>query len=459
MTDKSLAKLFLPFRKKTYFNWINIIKRADRRTEIFLVGGTVRDVLLKRKTRDFDFVVTQIKLNELFLLLKKLGQVNLVGKRFGVLKFKPANEEITFDIALPRKEISINLRGIHTDFKIVHDEKLTIEDDLKRRDFTINAMAYKWSDNALIDPENGLTDLITGKIKTVGQPSKRFAEDYIRMLRAIRFACELDFEIEKNTGREIIKNIKYIKRPDVPGEPIAKEIVKSLSASPLKAFDYFNHYGVVKTLLPKSLSATETSSKTRKFLEEINNPRLSKKYTAPTINSLLAAWLHSAAQTISVKSIRPQAVIDLFNDLKLSSADTEIDIKRVKKIISASALVYELPKRKAKLTTIEQALFINKKIDDEILLYIYALAKTYSTSDKTWSDSYKLLTQLLKKYFPNKKFPPQLLSGGEIAKTGIAKQKISPILNRLREAQLNKLITTKIQAKKLVANLLRQWKN
>src|SRR3989344_456234 len=121
------------------------------------------------------------------IFLKKFGKVDLVGKRFGVFKFKPrgwTGEEI--DIALPRTEHSLNFSGAYRDFKIQSKANLKIEDDLSRRDFTINAMAIKISQistpkahppraqklksqNYLVDPFGGLNDLNKKIIRTVGK--------------------------------------------------------------------------------------------------------------------------------------------------------------------------------------------------------------------------------------------------------------------------------------------------
>src|SRR3989338_7107095 len=144
--------------------FIKGLSRRYPKAEIFLVGGAVRDLMLNRPTTDFDFVLRHVSKNDLQKFLAKHGKVNLVGKRFGVFKFRPkgwAGEEI--DIALPRTEHSLNFTGAYRDFKIQSNAKLKIEDDLSRRDFTINAMAIKISQisnlksqNYLVDPFGGL---------------------------------------------------------------------------------------------------------------------------------------------------------------------------------------------------------------------------------------------------------------------------------------------------------------
>ncbi len=232
-----------------------------------MVGGAVRDAILGRPTKDYDFVVRGVSKAELQKFLASQGKVNLVGKRFGVFKFRPkgwVGEEI--DIALPRTEHSIGLTGAYRDFKINSNASLKIEDDLSRRDFTINAMAFRLAPTSykliptsyLIDPFNGLNDLRKGIIRTVGNPDTRFREDYSRMLRAIRFACQLDFEIETKTWKSVIKNIINLNKKIggervVPPEVIAKELVKAVSHNPVWAIELLDKSGAVKQLFPELL--------------------------------------------------------------------------------------------------------------------------------------------------------------------------------------------------------------
>ena len=137
----------------------NVYRRAG--AEIFLVGGAVRDIILKRHPIvDYDFVVRGWEINELEKILAGAGKVNLVGKRFGVFKFIPKGKKISepLDIALPRTELSLASGG-YRDFKVKSKADLLIEEDLGRRDFTVNALAYELRSARLVDEFNGLRDL------------------------------------------------------------------------------------------------------------------------------------------------------------------------------------------------------------------------------------------------------------------------------------------------------------
>ncbi|HBX16465.1 MAG TPA: hypothetical protein DEF57_04215, partial [Candidatus Magasanikbacteria bacterium] len=220
--------------------------------KIYLVGGIVRDWILKRVSQDYDFVVSGVPTKKLEAFLKTQGQVNLVGRRFGVFKFTPKKSTLTLDIALPRTEHAWGTGG-YKDVETQSDWRLPIEEDLKRRDFTINAMALEMSEKKLIDPFDGQTDLKKKLIKTVGKPRERFKEDYSRMLRALRFAAQLNFTIEKNTWLALIKMMKKISNGIVPAEVIAKEFIKSLMSDPVKTLDLWGASGALKYLMPELL--------------------------------------------------------------------------------------------------------------------------------------------------------------------------------------------------------------
>src|SRR3989339_690187 len=168
--------------------------------KVYLVGGAVRDLILARPTKDYDLVVGGVEAAALEHWLMEHGQVNLVGKTFGVFKWQPAGwAGEAIDVALPRTEhVSVG-SGQYRDFKIQSQPDLPIEDDLLRRDFTINALALDLENNNLIDPSRGLSDIKKGIIRTVGKPEKRFKEDLSRTLRGLRQACQLNFKIEPTT--------------------------------------------------------------------------------------------------------------------------------------------------------------------------------------------------------------------------------------------------------------------
>ncbi len=230
-----------------------LLEIPDRfpKAEVFLVGGIVRDLLIKRKSEDYDFMVTGVALGPLAKYLQEKGQVNLVGKNFGVLKFRPKNSVLTFDLSLPRTEFSTK-DGSRRDFSVQYDPALSVEEDLQRRDFTINAMAFNIRTKKLIDPFNGQQDLKKRLIRAVGKPKERFREDYSRILRAIRFACQLNMEIEKNTWAELKKLVANVFASEmVPQEIIGTEFLKSFDANPAKWWVLAESARIMPLLFPE----------------------------------------------------------------------------------------------------------------------------------------------------------------------------------------------------------------
>ncbi len=230
--------------------------------EVYLVGGAVRDLLLGRPTKDHDFLVRGITASDLAEFLDRRGKVSWVGKTFGVYKFMPADMVLDepVDIALPRTERSFSLGGVYRDFLVKSDPFLSIEEDMGRRDFTVNAMAADITKRCVIDPFGGLNDLKAGRLRAVGEPRLRFSEDASRILRGLRFACQYKFDFEPETWAALCEAVGLLvaKREDggfvVPRETIAKEWIKAMVADPVAAFDLWDKSGAFEKLIPELIA-------------------------------------------------------------------------------------------------------------------------------------------------------------------------------------------------------------
>ncbi|MBU4484247.1 HDIG domain-containing protein [bacterium] len=214
---------------------------------IFEVGGTVRDRLLKRELKDRDYLVTGVPMDTLIAILKPFGKVALVGKFFGVIKFSPHKETgLTYDIAIPRKEISTGVK--HKDFQVAFDHTLPVEEDLGRRDFTINAMAWNIESKKLVDPFNGEKDLKDNLLRQVFDNA--FLEDPLRLLRAVQFTTRFNLEIEDRTLESMRQHADLIKT--VSGERISFELEKLLRApKPSIGFEIMRKTGIIHHLFPE----------------------------------------------------------------------------------------------------------------------------------------------------------------------------------------------------------------
>ncbi|UCE23494.1 MAG: HD domain-containing protein [Candidatus Zixiibacteriota bacterium] len=218
---------------------------------IYEVGGAVRDryLLKERPIKDRDYLVTGVPYDNLTRLLKNFGRVDLVGRSFGVIKFTQFKSGVphTFDITLPRKEFSTGVG--HRDFKVDFDPDLDVEDDLLRRDFTINAMALSLDDNKLVDPLKGRRDLEDRQLRMVHDRS--FEDDPLRMLRAVQFAARFNFMIEPKTFEALRKHATLMNT--VSSERIAEELNKlmELAEKPSDGFRLMLTSGLLKELFPQ----------------------------------------------------------------------------------------------------------------------------------------------------------------------------------------------------------------
>jgi len=165
-------------------------------SNVYAVGGYVRDLLLKSEKTDkdhIDLLITHTSLEDIIKSIRTAGRVDLVGKSFGIIKF--LKDGRTFDIALPRTDTPKETQTRkHKDFIVRSDPGIPIEKDLERRDFRCNSIALRLSDGALIDPFEGQKD-IERKIIRLTNP-QAFPEDPLRILRAARFSSVLNFTVD-----------------------------------------------------------------------------------------------------------------------------------------------------------------------------------------------------------------------------------------------------------------------
>lgn len=228
----------------------------------YLVGGGVRDLLLGREPKDFDVATdaTPGRIKKLF------RNCRLVGRRFRLAHLHFANEivEVSTFRGSPPNEQEEGLAPLLLDGKdalqprrLVSEDGLVLRDnvfgspadDAQRRDFTVNALAYSISDFTILDFVGGMEDLERGVIRTIGDPSVRFTEDPVRMLRAVRFAALLGFSIEKLTWQALVENAPGITRATPPR--LYEEILKLfLSGEGETTYQHMRLGGLFAPLFP-----------------------------------------------------------------------------------------------------------------------------------------------------------------------------------------------------------------
>ena len=213
--------------------------------EAWTVGGCVRDLLLGRTPKDWD-VTTNATPEQTQAAFPHTYYTNEFGT-VGVVNDDTADERLKVIEVTPYRlegKYSDTRRPDHVEFS------QKIEDDLKRRDFTINALAYSTSKGHLLDPYDGIKDMGTRWVRAVGEPKERFDEDALRIMRAVRIAAELDFTIEPKTEAAIRESAAQLEK--ISKERIRDEFIRILNSSqPMKALILSHKLGILRYIAPE----------------------------------------------------------------------------------------------------------------------------------------------------------------------------------------------------------------
>ncbi|MDD4761705.1 MAG: HD domain-containing protein [Candidatus Pacebacteria bacterium] len=265
----------------------------------YLVGGSLRDLLLKREPKDWD-IATNARPEE----IQKIFPDSVYENNFGTVAVKSGSDD-------PRLKIieitTFRLEGKYTDLRHPNEIKFaeTIKEDLSRRDFTINSIALDLSSlktkksesiasDSLVDPFGGLKDLDKKIIRAVGLPDKRFSEDALRLLRAVRFSSELDFVIEDKTFSSLKKNSKLLKK--ISEERIREEFEKMImSPGASKGLILLRDSGLLEFVLPELLEGDKISQNKHHIYDVFEHSLRSLDYAVKKDFNLelrLAALLH-----------------------------------------------------------------------------------------------------------------------------------------------------------------------
>ncbi|WP_160691469.1 CCA tRNA nucleotidyltransferase [Clostridium sp. C2-6-12] len=228
--------------------------------EAYIVGGCVRDSILNKQPKDWD-ITTKAKPEEVINLFEK---VILTGLKHGTVTVLINNEG--YEVTTYRTD------GEYEDNRHPKEVKFvsSLKEDLARRDFTINAMAFN-EQTGLVDYFNGLSDLKDKIIKTVGIPEERFKEDALRMLRAVRFSAQLDFNIDT----ELLSAIELLRNniKDISKERIRDELNKILINNPRK-IDILKDCGILEIIIPEIRSIYDFNQNNSYHIYDLYNHTL-----------------------------------------------------------------------------------------------------------------------------------------------------------------------------------------
>lgn len=354
--------------------------------KLHMVGGCVRDSILKLKIKDYDLTTNANPEEVQRLTNNKTGEIKLkslaIGEQFGVISVITSLGG-DYEIATWRSD-SVYSDGRRPD-KVTFG---TIEDDSQRRDFTINSMYYDIESGEIIDFNGGLNDLNDKIIRTVGDPNKRFNEDLLRVLRAVRFANRYRFKLDQQ--------LQDILSSKITLNGVSKERIRSEFLSTLKsaknnelAIDMFHKYGFLDQIFP---GLTVDLRKPRHFVTSspiVCVARMLRTNTLDVLSKKLNKLTYSKTEIqvilflISLITFSEESIVKYKRKLDY----LKIEISDIKKFAKINRLSEKL---------IKGLLLYNLQIDGEII------KKEYGLKDKELGDKInELEVQSFKKFIEN----------------------------------------------------------
>jgi poly(A) polymerase len=217
--------------------------------EAYLVGGGVRDLLLGREPKDFD-VATDASPEEVRRLFRNC---RIIGRRFRLAHVHFGREII--EVATFRglaDESEDNDKSVSANGIVLRDNVYgTLEEDAWRRDFTVNALYYNIRDFSVVDYTGGMADLKAGRMRMIGDPSQRFREDPVRMLRAVRFAAKLGFRIDRQS-ESAIRELGYLLEEAASARLFDECLKLLLAGSGVGTYELLRHYRLFGHLFPET---------------------------------------------------------------------------------------------------------------------------------------------------------------------------------------------------------------
>ena len=318
-----------------------ILEQLNRNGKGFLVGGAVRDKILNKDPGDYDFA-TDIEYSELKRIFAGYNPKEM-GAHFGILMINVNGK--SYEIAKFRKETGVYNSRYPKEIKFVK----TIEEDLARRDFTINSIAYS-EQTGIVDLYGGRQDIRRKVIRFVGKPRLRIEEDALRILRAFRFISKLGFNLDKKTAEAIYKKRKFLTK--ISKERIFDELSKILMGKFVKkAFIEMKKLRVLEMIIPEFYYAYNFDQNNPNHPDDLFNHIIKVIHLCDyDLVTRFAALFHDLGK-INVKIIDAKGIFYFYGHEKESALIAEEELKQlkasndfinsVKKIVKNHMLIYQ----------------------------------------------------------------------------------------------------------------------
>ncbi len=419
----------------------------SRSYQAFLVGGCVRDLLLGREPADYD-VSTDATPEE----VQRLFPASLaVGAQFGVVLVRQGSEKV--EVATFRKDVGYS-DGRHPD-QVIYTT--TAKEDVSRRDFTINGLLMRHDTNEVLDYVGGQADLSAGIIRAIGEPDRRFTEDKLRMLRAIRFAARFDYVIEPVTFAAIRAHAAEIRF--VSAERIQEELSKILTeGAARRGFELLDDTGLLQQVLPE-ITGLKGVTQSAEFHPEgdvwIHTLLMLQGLPAGVSRNL--AWgvlLHDVGKpatfrpaSVTGDRIRFDGHVDvgvqlagnICKRLKFSNEDTE----QVQALIANHMKFKDVGQMRQ--STLKR--FVRLPHFDEHL----ELHRLDCLSSNGRLDAYNFTRKFVASTPPEQVRPARLLTGDDLSEMGyVPGPEFQTILRSMEDAQLEGTLRTREEAKDFV---------
>ena len=412
---------------------------AEAGHEAYFAGGCVRDLLLGREPADYDIATSATPEQVLALFPRAVT----VGAQFGVVKVLLGDAEI--EVATFRSDHG-TLDGRHpAEVRYTREPR----EDVQRRDFTINGLLYDPAMEKVLDFVGGQDDLKAGVIRTIGEPRERFAEDKLRLLRAVRFAARFGYRIEEATFqavREMRKQITQVSR-----ERVRDELVKMLTEGQARrAFELLDETGLLEIVLP-DIARMKGVAQPPEFHPEgdvwIHTRMMLEAMESPTATLALGVLLHDVGKPPTYEEadrirfnghaqIGAAMADQICGDLKLSNADAD----RVVALVKNHLRFMDVPQMKQ--STLKRFIRMDGFAEHLELHRLDCLAShgnldNYYFVKEAWETTPEEVIR-----------PPRLLTGHDLIALGYKPGPgMGKILAAVEEAQLNGDLTTPEQAK------------
>ncbi len=425
----------------------------NARFQAFLVGGCVRDILLEREPADYDVATNATPEQVLKLFPGGLA----VGAQFGVILVP--GDGIKVEVATFRSDLGYS-DGRHPDGVVYANSP---QEDVKRRDFTINGLVMRHDTGEILDFVDGQADLRAGIIRAIGEPGRRFAEDKLRMLRAVRFAARFGYEIEPETFKAIRKHAREISQ--VSAERIREELTKLVTeGAARRGFELLDSCWLLSIVLPE-IAALKGVEQPPQFHPEgdvwIHTLMMLEELPAGVSPTL--AWgvlLHDVGKPATFRSaaetgdrIRFDGHVDvgvaigkeILGRLRFSNDDTEQILSLVEHHMKFKDVKQMRPatlKRFVRLPRFEEHM---------------ALHRLDCLSSHRNLEAYEFVESFLRLTPPEVVRPAKLVTGEDVLQLGYAPGPlVGKILAEVEEAQLNGELASKEDAVAFLMSRFRQ---